>query len=77
MGQLLKVLIISIAITVLLLAIRKMLFGRRGRPETEQASVQSMAKCAHCGMYLPESQAVFEAGKPYCNDEHRRIASGK
>jgi len=78
MGQLLKILIIAIAISVVLLALRKMLTGRRGKSEEAQTpAVQSMTKCAHCGTFLPESQALFDGEKPYCNEEHRRLASGK
>lgn len=79
MGQLLKILIVSVAISVILVAVRKMLIGRPRHSERteERNAVQSMTKCAHCGTYLPEPQALFDEGKPYCNEEHRRIASKK
>ena len=37
---------------------------------------QSMVECAHCGLHLPQSDAVADArGQFYCGAEHRRLAS--
>lgn len=37
----------------------------RGRPDT-------MVACAHCGVHLPQPDAVADgAGRPYCSDAHR------
>lgn len=39
--------------------------GAGGRPE-------SMLQCAHCGIYLPASEAVRDAaGTVFCSDAHR------
>jgi uncharacterized protein len=33
---------------------------------------EAMRQCAHCGMYVPESEAVVTAaGKVFCSEEHR------
>ena len=38
---------------------------RRGAPAT-------MLACAHCGVHLPQAEAVFDAGgRPYCGEAHR------
>jgi uncharacterized protein len=38
---------------------------RRGAPAT-------MLACAHCGVHLPQSDALFDAGgRPYCGEAHR------
>lgn len=38
---------------------------RRGAPAT-------MLACAHCGVHLPQSEAVFDVGgRPYCSEAHR------
>jgi uncharacterized protein len=39
-------------------------------PATEQ-----MVNCSHCGLYLPQKEAVAEGGKFYCCAEHRRRAA--
>ena len=39
--------------------------ARRGEPDR-------MVACAHCGVHLPQSDALSDAGgRPYCSDPHR------
>ena len=35
---------------------------------------ERMVRCAHCGVYLPQSEALGAGDKYYCNEEHRRLA---
>lgn len=55
--------------------------GRRARRRAD-ASVQReaaaakarMTACAHCGLHVPEAEALFDAqGRAFCGDEHRRL----
>ena len=33
---------------------------------------QAMLACAHCGVHLPQSDALMDAaGRPFCSDAHR------
>lgn len=32
-----------------------------------------MVKCAHCGVYLPASEAITQAGELFCSEEHRHL----
>lgn len=33
---------------------------------------QSMLACAHCGVHLPQADALFDVGgKPFCSEAHR------
>lgn len=42
--------------------------GRKGEPP--QAA--PMLACSHCGLHLPDSEAVFDgAGRPFCGEAHR------
>lgn len=45
-----------------------------GRGSAEgSASPQVMVSCAHCGVHLPQADALFDpAGRPYCGEPHRR-----
>jgi uncharacterized protein len=47
--------------------------GRRGyaNPDTK-TDVETMLCCAHCGLYVPESQGVRDHGAFFCSDLHRR-----
>jgi uncharacterized protein len=71
-GQLLKLILISIAIAVLLTAIRRLLTGRNEQVSRNPAesAVQNMVKCEHCGTFIPESEAFFNGRQPYCSKEH-------
>jgi uncharacterized protein len=37
-------------------------------------AVERMVPCAHCGLNLPEREALPVAGRFYCSEEHRRLA---
>lgn len=40
------------------------------------ATSARMTACAHCGLHLPEPDALFDLqGRPYCGDEHRRLGA--
>lgn len=34
---------------------------------------QDMVACAHCGLHLPRSEALAEAGHFYCTREHQGL----
>ncbi|MCZ8112518.1 MAG: PP0621 family protein [Betaproteobacteria bacterium] len=45
---------------------------RRGSADGN-VSPQVMVSCAHCGVHLPQADALFDpAGRPYCGEAHRR-----
>ena len=35
---------------------------------------ERMVNCKHCGLYLPESEALLDRGEHYCCDQHRRLS---
>lgn len=34
---------------------------------------EPIVRCAHCGLNVPQSEALGDAGRWFCSDEHRRI----
>ena len=42
--------------------------------DAPQAAPERMVNCDYCGLYLPQSEAIAEAGKFFCCAEHRRQA---
>jgi uncharacterized protein len=37
------------------------------------APPQAMVSCAHCGVHLPQADALLDAaGRPYCGEAHRQ-----
>jgi len=43
--------------------------------EASRAAPAQMVSCSHCGLYLPQSEAVSEGDKYFCCAEHRRLAA--
>jgi len=35
--------------------------------------VENMVRCAHCGLNLPQHEAIKADDKYYCSEEHRRL----
>ncbi|MBL8435812.1 MAG: hypothetical protein JNL99_12865 [Zoogloea sp.] len=47
--------------------------GAPATPRSEVQDFEQMVACAHCGLHVPESEAVRGGGSVYCCDEHRRL----
>jgi len=43
-----------------------------GRNDAAPRAPERMVRCAHCGVHLPESDAVAEGERHFCNEAHRR-----
>jgi len=48
-----------------------------GSSDTARSSrpSEAMLICQHCGVRFPESEAVVQAGKHFCCEEHRRAGT--
>ena len=75
MGQLLRIAIILIGIWLVIRMIKRAL-ARPSRDRTPGGSAQKMLACAHCGVYVPQSEAVYDGGKAYCCKDHVRAGRG-
>jgi uncharacterized protein len=71
MGQLLRIIIILIGLWLVLTIIKRALASRR-KPQPDKPAVAKMVACAHCGVHIPESEAVCDGDRHYCSEEHRR-----
>ncbi|MFT5534622.1 MAG: hypothetical protein ACI8WM_000414 [Burkholderiaceae bacterium] len=56
---------------------KKMTAATRPPPQTRSPNDvegESMVNCAHCGIYVPASEALSgPQGKLYCSSEHRAL----
>jgi uncharacterized protein len=46
------------------------------RPAAEASgnTAEAMVRCAHCGLHVPQSEAIMlSSGTGFCSDEHRRL----
>ena len=46
----------------------------RRQEDAPTATPERMVVCAHCGLYLPESESLERDGRRFCSEEHRRLA---
>lgn len=62
------------------IAIIRFLWRRPGRlvdKAANRAVPQTMARCDHCGLFMPRQEAVEEGEHLYCCEEHRRDARNR
>jgi uncharacterized protein len=71
MGQFLRLIIILIGLWLVLTIIKRALTSHRKSP-SDKPGVAKMVACAHCGVHIPESEAVREGDRYFCGEEHRR-----
>ena len=73
MGQLLRIIIILIGLWLILTIIKRALASRRNKPP-HAPILAKMVPCDHCGVHVPESEAIQDGNKLYCSEEHRKAA---
>lgn len=74
-NSVLKILLL-IAIAFVVLAIIRTYQRSLNRPPsaTKRApEVENMVKCAHCGVNLPRSEAIYSGGDFFCTPEHKQL----
>ena len=69
--------IFLILVLVFYAPLRQLLRGKRGGDRQPAApsrppKAENMVQCTHCGVHLPEGDALKdEQGRPYCSAAHR------
>ncbi len=73
-GGVIKILLlIAIGFVVLgLIRAYQRSLNKPSAPVREQ-SVEDMVKCAHCGVNLPRSEAIYSGGEFFCTTEHKQL----
>lgn len=74
MGKLLLLLLIVALFFVLRALIRSRSEAATRAPHRPRQAAERMVNCKHCGLYLPESEALVTRGEHYCCEQHRRQA---
>ncbi len=65
--------IVGLIVIVLLLKGYFRSLQRRNAPAAKPAEVENMVRCSHCGVNVPQTEAIFSGGDYFCCDEHRRL----
>lgn len=68
-----RTLLIFIALALIVMAGRQLLRKPRDVPRTRSVSGR-MVRCSHCGIFVPEQEALEKDGQLYCSREHRDAA---
>ena len=71
----LRSLVILIAIALVIYAVRSL--WRTSRPADRRGQESArMVQCAHCGIYVPEREALTSGGRFYCSAAHLKDDTG-
>jgi len=67
--------LLLIAIGFIVLALFRAYQRSLGQPPSSarEKTVEDMVKCAHCGVNLPRSEAIYSGGDFFCTPEHRQL----
>ncbi|PUE50842.1 hypothetical protein B9Z47_03710 [Limnohabitans sp. 2KL-1] len=74
-----KYLFLLLVILVVIWAIKRSRIGDTPNPknDTPAATPSNMVICAHCGIHLPQEEAVSGVKGTYCSTEHRSAAQDR
>lgn len=70
--NLLRIILIALAVWIVIVLIRNARAKKQTTDQRPEKQVENMVECAHCGVHLPENEAIREGSDFYCCDEHRR-----
>lgn len=72
MGKLLVFIVLGVAVYLLFKNYQRKL-NQPDAPPPGQRGAEDMVKCAHCGVNMPRSEAIFSQGEFFCTPEHQRL----
>lgn len=70
MGKFLLLLLVIVAAWWLAKGFRR----KNAAKDAPEAAPEQMVNCSHCGLYLPQHEAIREGDRFFCCAEHRRLA---
>jgi uncharacterized protein len=76
MGQLIRIIIILLALWLAVHFVRRALARHRRSSGLSTNDPARMVACTVCGTHIPESEAVRADGRVYCCEQHRKTGSG-
>ncbi|MCW9023711.1 MAG: PP0621 family protein [Gammaproteobacteria bacterium] len=73
-GGLIRLIIILVIAWLVYSLTRRWLATLQNKSETKKEHIESMTRCDHCGLHIPQNEAIQSQGKTYCSDEHKKLA---
>lgn len=68
--NLVRLIIIALVIWLVVRMLRRYLDKPTPSSNDRGATPKKIVRCAHCGLHIPEAEAVHSAGRDYCSLEH-------
>lgn len=65
-----RILLILIALAIIVMLVKRMWLPPRTGKQPDKRLPGEMVKCGHCGVYLPEQEAVRDGDRYFCSKEH-------
>lgn len=65
-----RIVIFAIVVTLAMMLYRKLQAAKR-KSTAQPNPAPAMRKCAHCGVHLPEPDALKSGEHYFCSDQHR------
>ena len=66
-----KILLVLAALVAIVWIMRTLSRSRQQHVENADNKGQRMLACAHCGLHVPEEEAILDGKHAYCCDQHR------
>lgn len=71
MGKILLLIIIGLVVYALIRNYQRSL--DKSATAAHEHTIENMVKCAHCGVNLPRSEAIYSGGDFFCTPEHKQL----
>jgi uncharacterized protein len=73
-----RILMILLCLVAGMLVYRALVSRRRDTPPDKSVKFQQpMVRCAHCGVFVPEVEALGDSAELYCSELHRQAGPRK
>lgn len=67
-----RLLLIFVALAVIVMVVKRLWLQPRRQDRQQGKLSGKMVQCKHCGVYLPEQEAIRSRDNWYCSSEHSR-----
>jgi uncharacterized protein len=69
-----RILFLIAAIVIVFMIARTLLRRPKSikRDERKPLGAEKMVRCDHCGLHVPEHEAILDQGRRYCSPEHQQ-----
>ncbi|HKJ76077.1 MAG TPA: PP0621 family protein [Gammaproteobacteria bacterium] len=75
--NLIRLIAIALVIWITITLWRRHVQSRKVRKSSRRPRVTAMVRCDHCGVHVPQQEAVRSGDRSYCSREHRDAAEGR